>query len=212
MAESYFELLTEQDGIPAKPFNAVEELKGLRRRLALRLQTSEFTEEKTTDPTPSRPEVCPAKIETNDIVPFALDKAASPEIEPISLESVMEKTSNMKKTLVIWQRSRIHAKQVRNDAFRSDLYRGRLKALSRKQDSSVVAQFLTTPQEETLEIVNAGLVALGIIGVVFGFLSYWRGIESDLSFGSLVCATGAAIVAIGIGGRLFASRSELSRS
>jgi len=52
---------------------------------------------------------------------------------------------------------------------------------------------------------------LGIIAVVFGVLCFFRGLESDLSIGSLVCVTGAAIAVIGLGGRVLASRFDLSR-
>ena len=204
-------MLTEQDGIPAKPFNPVEELKRLRRKLALRLQVSESAPEKVIDPPPPQSEICPAEIETKNavIIPFA--KTVSPETALVSLESVMEKTGNMKKTLAVWQRSRIRTKPSPNDIFRGNLYRGGQKFWNKKQSSSGITQCLTTPREETLEVVNAGLVALGTIGVVFGALCFWRGMESDLSFGSLVCATGAVVVLIGLGGRFLASRSDLSR-
>ena len=210
MAESYFELLTEQDGIPAKPFNPVEELKRLRRGLALRLQVAESAMENVVDPPPHRFEICPAKIEPQHAVVVPITKTVSPETEPVSLESVMEKAGSLKNTLALWQRSRIRTKPAPNDIFRGNFH-GRQKFGSKKQSSLSVTQYLTTPQEETLEIVNAGLVALGIIGVVFGFLSFWRGTESDLSFGSLVCATGVAVVFIGLGGRFLASRSHFSR-
>ena len=211
MAESYFELLTEQDGIPAKPFNPVEELKRLRRGLALRLQTSESPTEHIVDPPPPPSEICPEEIETKHAVVIPFAKTVSLKTEPVSLESVMEKADNMKNALAFWQRSRILAKPAHNDIFRGNLYQKRQKSWDNKQGSSSVTQYLTAPREETLETVNAGLVALGIIGVVFGVLSFWRGMESDLSFGSLVCATGAAVVLIGLGGRFFASRSDCSR-
>jgi len=59
-----------------------------------------------------------------------------------------------------------------------------------------------------METVNATLTALGIVGIVFGMLSFYRGWEGDLSLGSLVCTSGAAIVAIGISGRCLASRCD----
>jgi hypothetical protein len=68
----------------------------------------------------------------------------------------------------------------------------------------VTTEFLTAPQEGTLKMLNGGLIALGIIGVVFGIVSFCRGLESDLSFGSLVCATG-------LGGRVLAARSDFAR-
>ena len=57
-----------------------------------------------------------------------------------------------------------------------------------------------------MEMVNATLTALGVVGIVFGISSFYRGWEGDLSLGSLVCTSGMAIVAIGIGGRCLASR------
>ena len=126
--------------------------------------------------------------------------------ESISLESVMKKTIGIKKTLAIWQRSRIRTKPARNDMFLGNiLHKGR-KPCRKRQKHSVIAKYLTTPHEGTLKMINAGLMALGIVGVVFGGLSFFRGLESDLSIGSLVCVTGATIAVIGLGGRFLASQ------
>jgi len=190
MAESYFELLTEQRGLPVKPFDPLEELRCLRRRLALRIQNLEFTGE-------------------SDLLPLRdeLGTKKAPTPEPISLETVVNQVSAMKKTLVIWQRSRFRAKQPRGNIFRSHQ-----RVLNKKRGSAMLAQYLDTPREGVLETLHAGLMALGVIGVVFGALSYYRGWESDLSLGSLVCASGATVVAIGTAGLLFASRCDLSTS
>jgi len=202
MAGSYFELLTEQQGIPAKPFDPVEELKRLRRGLTLRMQTSASAADKIADPPPFLPTgICSTEAGTKDTVPFLPYETKSPEIEPVSLEAVVKTASEMKKTLAIWQRSRLRTKSVR-----SDMFRGHQKFRSKRQNLLAVAQHLIAPQEKTLESFNTGLMALGIIGVIFGVLSVLRGMESDLSLGSLVCAAGAAIVGIGLGGRLLASR------
>ena len=198
MAGSYFELLTGQEGLPTKPFDPVEELKRLRRELKLRTHSCEPPHDEVADPPPQPIGMVQADVETTT--------AVSPEIEPISLESVMQKTGEMKKTLAVLQRSRL-----RTHPNRKDMFRGNRKPRYKRQTPSVVARYLATPQEGTLESVIAGLMALGIIGVVFGILCVFRGLESDLTIGSLVCATGAAIVVIGLGGRLLASRSELSR-
>jgi hypothetical protein len=185
----------------------VEELKRLRRELDLRAHSCEPPHEKVTEEKaaekvadlPPRPiEMVQVEMETNATV--------SPETEPISLESVMQKMGEMKKTLAVLQRSRL-----RTHPNRKDMFRGSRKPLYKRQTPSVVARYLTTPQEGTLESVIAGLMALGIIGVVFGILCVFRGLESDGTIGSLVCATGAAMVVIGLGGRLLASRFELSR-
>ena len=201
MAGSYFELLTEQEGIPTKPFSPVEELQRLRRGLTLRLQTAGQAAEQTSEPTPRQTE-----IETKEPILSSTPAPASSETESVSLEAVMKKTGEMKKTLAIWQRSRLRTKTPRNDIFRGSAFRKERKSRNKKQKTTGIAQFLTTPQEATLETVNAGLMALGIVGVIFGVLSFFRGMESDLTIGSLVCTTGAAIVVIGLGGRLLASR------
>ena len=195
MAESYFEMLTEQQGIPAKPFDPLEELKRLRRELALRTQSIEQPAEKSVEPPHLQIKILQEEVETK-VTPLS-------EIEPVTLESVAKKTDEMKNTLAIWQRSRLHTKPVRNGIFR-----GKRKSVRKKKNPSVAAQYLTAPQEETWQTINAGLMALGVVGIVFGILSLFRGLESDVSLGSFTCATGIAIVAIGLGGRLFASRSH----
>ena len=196
MAESYFELLTEQRGLPAKPFDPLEELRCLRRRLALRIQNlecsgQEFPEAINTSPLPD-------ELRTNEI----------PLTEPATLEMVAKQVGAMKKTmrktLVMWQRSRLRTKSPREDLFRS-----RQRGLNRSGVSTMLAQYLTPPQEGMLEMLQAGLTALGVIGVVFGALSFFRGWESDLSLGSMVCASGATVVAIGVAGILFASHDNL---
>jgi len=230
MAGSYFDMLTEQQGIPAKPFDPVEELKRLRRELALRVQTPDNPPTETVaDPPPSlihteivQAKTIQAEIETTDIAadvalppPCAITshETAPPEAEPVTLETVTKKVDEIKKTLVVWQRSRLHAKSGRNTKpVRGDIFRGKRQSWNKRRKPSAVAQYLTTPQEGTLETVNAGLMAFGIVGIVFGVLSLFRGLETDLSVGSLVCATGAAIVVIGLGGRFLASRSNLSRA
>lgn len=200
MAESYFDLLTEQEGLPAKPFDPVEELKRLRRGLELRLQISQMSAEEVAVTSSFREESIPqeAFLATSC-------KPETPETEQVSLESVMQKAAGMKKTFTFWQRSQQRTRLVRNDRFR-----GIQKPRSKKKTPSVVASYLTTPQEGTLETINAGLMALGIVSVVFGVLSFIRGLESDWALGSLVCITGAVIVVIGLGGRFLASRFDLN--
>jgi hypothetical protein len=175
MAGYYFELLTEQEGIPAKPFDPVGELKRLRRRLALRLQDSRTPVEYATLPMP----------------------------ETISLEAVVKKVSGMKKTLAIWQRSRSRARQPH-----CDIFRGNWKVGNARQVPSVIIQYLNSSKEGPLETVNAGLTALGVVGIVFGALSLFYGWESGLSLGSLVCISGTTIIAIGLTGRILASHSD----
>ena len=180
MAESYFELLTEQEGIPAKSFDPVGELKCLRRRLALRMHTPESVE-----------------IEEKNVVSL-------PQTESISFETVVKKVGDMKKMLALWQRSRFRRRTPRTNMFRGN------RPCRKRQIPSVVMQYLTAPQEGTLETVNAGLTALGVVGITFGVLSFFRGWESDFSLGFLVSLSGLAIIAIGLGGRVLASRSDLS--
>ena len=203
MAESYFELLTEQQGLPAKSFDPVEELKRLRRELMSRVQIPEPPAEKTVAPPLFHTEIAQAEIEAKEAVLPPPYETVSPDREPVTLETVAKKADEIKKTLAVWQRSRLHKKPVR-----SEMFRGKRKSWNKKRKPSVVAQYLTTPQEGTLETANAGLMTLGVVGVIFGVLSLFRGLESDLSIGSLVCATGAAIVVIGLGGRFLASRAN----
>ena len=181
MAESYFELLTGQQGLPAVTHDPLDELRRLRRELALRLQTVRLVPEEIAKP----PETTP------------------PKMEPVSFEAVINKADDIKKTLTIWQRTRSRTKTARNALFRGS------RTFRHEKRVVPVAQYLTASQEGALEKVNAGLTALGLVGVIFGVLSLFRGLESDVSFSSLVCVSGAAIVAIGLGGRLFASRSEM---
>ena len=186
MAESYFELLTERQGLPAKPFDPLKELKHLRRRLALRIQNCEQF----------------GKI---DLPPFQEEvKSQNASLpESISPESVLKQVLGMKTTLAIWQRSRLRIRSQRGSMFR-----GHQRLWNKKRLPSLVIQYLNTPQEGMLETVNAVLTALGMIGIVFGILSFYRGWESGLSPGSLICATGAAVVAIGLGGHFLAAFTE----
>ena len=203
MAGSYFELLTEQEGLPTKPFDPVEELKRLRRELTLRSHLYEPPDVEVIEPSTVQVETVQIAVIQANVAP---QNAVPPTAEPISLGSVIQKAGEKKKTLAILQRSRLHTHPSRKDMFR-----GSRKPRYQRQAPSVVARYLTTPQEGTLESVNAGLMSLGIIGVIFGVLCVFRGLESDLTIGSLVCATGAAIIAIGLGGRFLASRSEFAR-
>ena len=208
MAESYFDMLIEQQEVPARSFDPVEELKRLRRELALRTQISAQEVEQSTYVPPAQEhiELNRTRIIPQASLPLPQEKALPSETEITSLQSVMEKAEAMKKSLVIWQRSRQHARRERRDLFGGS----RMAWYKKRVSLSPVTRFLTTPQEETLETLNAGLMALGIVALVFGVLSFFRGLESDLSIGSLVCATGAAIVIIGLGGRFLAMRSDRS--
>ena len=179
MTESYFELLTERRGMPARPFDPLEELKHLRRRLALRIQNSDSSLHEE-----SKPQNVPLPV-------------------PASPESVLKQVVGMKTTLAIWQRSRCRTK-----AQHHGIFRGQRRCWNKKRLPSFVIQYLNSPQEGKLETVNTCLTALGIVSVVFGFLSFCRGWESDLSLGSLVCATGAAVVAIGLGGHFLAAFTD----
>ena len=190
MAESYFDLLTEQQGLPAKPFDPLGELKHLRRMLASRMHHPEVFDETGFF---SYPE----ETETND----------APLSEPISLTTAMEKVDSIKKTLAAWHcsysRSRSRLRIPRGGIFRnSRTWR------NKKHIPSVVFQCIDPPPEGILERINAALMALGIIAVIFGTLNFYCGGVSDVSLGSLVCTSGAAIVSIGFGGRLLASQMD----
>lgn len=179
---SYFELLIEQQGFPAKPFDPLEELRRMRQRLAARMQQTDVREEINTDTTN---------------VPFT---------EQASLGAVAEQVGRIKKSLAILHRSRIPAKPPHFGISRN----GR-KWENKRQKPTLVPQYTETQPGGTLETVSASLTALGIVGIVFGILSFYRGWESDLSLGFLVCTSGAAIVAIGISGRCLASRHDTPR-
>jgi len=191
MAESYFELLIGQEGIPAKPFDPVRELKRLRRRLALRMQQQTYA---------------PPEIEPADTIPLSLPVEMTVKAsEPASLEMVAKKVDSIKKTLTFWQRSRFRRKSPR-----TALFRGNRQFWCKKRIPSVVTQYLTAPQEGMLETINAGLTALGVVGVIFGVLNFFRGWEGDLSLGFLVSVSGLAVIGIGLSGRFLASRFDLS--
>jgi hypothetical protein len=188
VAESYFELLTEQQGLPAKPFDPLEELRRLRQRLALRIQQLESPEE-------------------IHCLPFQEYTRVKETLlsEPVSLETVVKQVGNMKKTLAIWQRSRARTRSPRDS-----LFRARPKFRSPRHVPAVVVPYPDLRNEKILEKISAGLSALGMIGVIFGTLSFCRGWDGDLSFGTLVCVSGSAIIAISLVGHLFASRSDCS--
>jgi len=176
---SYFELLTEQQGLPVKPFDPLEELRRLREGLAARMQPTEVREE--------------IRFKTPDIL----------YNEPVSFDAVVNQVDRIKKSLTVLHRSRIHDRPTHRGIFRN------VRKLERqKQTPKIIPRCTETHQGGTMETVNAVLTALGIVGIVFGILSFYRGWESDLSLGSLVCTSGAAIVAIGISGRCLASRSD----
>jgi len=201
--DSYFELLTGQQGFPAKTFDPLEELKRLRRGLALRLQNLELPVKDTVQ---ENILAFPAEIERKDAVPLLLHDSVLSEseplpMEPVSVESVVQKADDIKNTLTIWQRSRCRAKAPPIAIFRGDQ-----KLWDRRRVTSVVAQYMAVPQEGILEKVNAGLTALGVVGVIFGFLNVFPGCESGLSFGATICCSGASIIAIGLGGNFLASR------
>ena len=186
MAESYVDLLTEQEGIPAKPFDPVWELKRLRQRLALRMQMVQSPKE-------------------DDVIPFRIEitekETVLPEIAgSVSLEAVVKKVGHMKKTLACWQFARL-----RKRSRRAGMFRGNRPLWNRRRVSLVVNQYLVPPPHGSLETVNAALTTLGIIGIVFGVLSFIRGWESDLSLGSLVCVSGLSVMTIGLAGRFLAS-------
>jgi len=180
--ESFYELLADHRDIPVETFDPLMELKRLRRRLALRLQSAKQSEQfVSVEPLP-----LPEEIDSQRVV----------SSEPVSYEAVTEKVDSMKRTLTIWQRSRLRARLLHQI----------------RQIPSMPSQCLNNSQERMLEMVNTGLTALGIIGVVFGTLSlgyhwsdHWK---SDLSLGTLISVSGAAIIVIGIGGRLLASHAD----
>jgi hypothetical protein len=180
MAGSYFELITEQDGLPAETFDPIRELKRLRRSLDLRLQS---------------PQV--ADVLRSAAEPTAKNADSAAAGEPLTLESVAHQVATMKRTLSSMQHSRPKTKPNR-----TDLYRGKQK-FRNKKDVSVNSDQMGIPQ---LEITAMGLTALGLIGLVFGGLCLLRGWESDLSIGYPVSLSGLTIIAVGLGGRFFADQ------
>lgn len=181
MAESYFDLLTEQSGIPAKPFDPVGELKRLRQRLTLRMQVSE-----------------PPEIEIPAVVSPSMGKPTDSD----TLETVVKTVRQLKKTLTTRQRSRFRRRLLH------PVFVPRKQSLDTPRHiPEVVTQYLTDPQADTLEIMSAGLTAFGIMGIIFSALSFYRGWEGDFSLGSLLCFSGLTIMTIGLAGRFLASRT-----
>jgi len=197
VTESYFELLTEQEGIPMKPFDPVGELRRLRRMLALRIQAYEPSNSLV------QPEIVPPEIEVQ-ITALPL----LPPTEPFSLETVAEKVSEIKKTLAMWQRVRLRRKTPP-----AAIFRGHRQFRSPRRIPTVATQYLTdshqaAPQEGALETLNAGLTALGIVGMIFGMLSFSQGGGSDLSFGLQMSLSGLVVSGIGLGGRFLSSQTD----
>ena len=196
MAESYFELLTRQEGLPAKPFDPVGELKRLRRMLALRMQISQLQVKTDLPPLPTEPDTEDTPFLSFEVVPSEIT-------EPVSLEMMVKTVSGMQKALVLWQRSRSRRKSLR-----SNIFRGSRQFWNKRRIPLVVTPYFAVPQEGILETVNTGLTALGVIGIVFGILSLLRGWDSDLSLGTLISVSGLTIIAIGLGGRFIASHTD----
>jgi len=181
MAESYFDLLTTRQGLPAKPFDPLEELRLLRRRLTERLQTSE-------------PPMEPPPVETLETALFL-----NCETEPGSLEAVANKTESTEGSPgepvilpFVEETKKSNAVKLEGETQRNDGVRRR------------ITQGYGTGQ--ILDTLNGSLITLGIIGIVFGVLSFFRGWNGDLPLGSLVLVSGLAIVVTGLGGRFLASR------
>ena len=184
MAESYFDLLTTRQGLPAKPFDPLEELRLLRRKLTERLQTLE-------------PPMKPPLAET-------VETALSPhhKAEPVSLEVVANKEEDIERTVERTLGETItlplplveETNKSRPVPLEAETQRGDMRP--RIVKSHTTGQILDT--------LNGSLITLGIIGIVFGMLSFFRGWEGDLPLGSLISVSGLAIVVIGLGGRFLA--------
>ena len=181
MADSYFDLLTQQEGLPAKQFDPLEELKLLRRKLALRLHKFE----------PS-PEVFAVK----EVVPLT-----RVETGPVSLEAVVSQVESIEETLASLTTLRTqqedHALPIVEGISRPEI------PLVESHRNVNVSNDGMLP---TLSTVNLGLIALGIVAVVFELLNFSWGLAGNLPFASWVSASGAAIIAIGLTGRIIASR------
>ena len=180
-----------------QPFDPVGEVRRLRRRLALHIQACEQPER---DSLP----VCQPEIEAQTI---ALPLPA----EPFSLEIIVEQVGEMRKTLATWQRFRQPKKTPPTPIFRGDRQSRRQKRLHPVEPQYLVeTQYLTAPREGTLETINAGLTALGIVGIVFGILSFSHGWTSGLSMGLQVSLSGLAVIVVGLGGRFLSSQVDPS--
>ena len=136
----------------------------------------------------------------------------------VSLESLANTIENVRETLAIVQPiQEQHCHQECTRPVPSEPVMGFPRDIhaveeqgseNRSQISAVIVQNLGAPQEKLLNTFNVAMTALGIIGVVFGMLSFSRGWEGDLPLGSWISASGGAIIALGLGGRFFASRTE----
>ena len=245
----YFDWLTEQQGMPAKPFDPLEELKQLRRKIALRLQKTELPNVNIPDcdcpadgrspcgqsalyrahpghnhpgqnhpgqnavyPEPgtvlSSQTLSSQTLPTQPSAPlnagsFGHTESRPQEKEPISLDTALETVSRMKKTLAAHHQASRRAGQTPSAPFRSRWQHENVRQVAeRLAEVARSIQNLDAPKENVLEKFNVGFISLGIAGVIFGILSFYRGWESDLMFGTVASASGAAIIAIGVGGQL----------
>jgi len=214
MAESYFELLTEQQGLPAKPFDPLEELRLLRRKLDLRLQKSEPPAADTA----GNPSLS-AKIEVAEVpAPPLPCKSPLPEI-PVSaavsasLVAVAEKVENLQTVLTTWQSPPEHTGQKlpkQQRPSRGQFGQDPTQSLPGGTNTAALSvhQNPDMPQGRMLETLNAGLTALGVIGAIYGVLTFYQGWEGDLSLSSWICMSGAAIIVLGLSGRFLAAHVE----
>jgi len=224
MAESYFELLTGQQGLPVKSFDPLAELRLLRRKLDLRLQKSELPAADTAGSLS-----LPAKIEVAGVPAPPLPCEPPPtEIpvyaaEPAPLEAVVEQVENLQTVLTTWQSPHEYAGQRLPSPEQSNPEQSHPEQSYRGQPGQEHAQplpdgkktallhahqNLDVPQGRMLETLNACLTALGVIGAVYGVLTFHRGWEGDLPLSSWICMSGAAIIALGLSGRFLAACCE----
>lgn len=204
MGDSYFELLTGQQGFPAKAFDPLEEIRRIRRNLDLRLKSVDIKHAELHTEVPS-------SVASH----FVAESIETIPLEPVAIETVTRHVAGMKRTLSMWQRSRSRSKTSPLETYRG--VQKRVTAPQKATEKNVhtaVEQYIAEcfsnassdlPQE-VLEKLNAGFIVLGMVGIFFGSLVLLWGWSHDLSFGSTVCLSGASIVAVGLGGHFLASR------
>ena len=177
MAKSYFDMLTQHDGLSAKQFDPLEELRLLRRKLAMRLQAFDAD---------------PAMVEAIEIEPVSVADS-----QHVSFEEVVCQMTSIKETLACATQRTIPQHHTMLQTAERDLP----PEVASEESERIGVHLHNVGVLPLLDTLNVSLISLGMVGVIFGMLNLSWGVESNLPFASLAAASGAVIVAVGIAGR-----------